>query len=94
MTRAFADPDVVHVAGAVDPADDIETVHTELVLADLQTLERAVPRLEKEVKGKKADPAVLKAAVAAQAVLDSGRPLSAATAADDVDVALLKELGC
>ncbi|MEZ0164643.1 redox-regulated ATPase YchF [Kineococcus sp. LSe6-4] len=93
VTRAFADPDVVHVAGAVDPSDDIETVHTELVLADLQTLERAVPRLEKEVKGKKADPAVLKAAVAAQAVLDSGRPLSAATTADDVDVALLRELG-
>jgi GTP-binding protein YchF len=93
VTRAFADPDVVHVAGAVDPADDIETVHTELVLADMQTLERAIPRLEKEVKGKKADPAVLKAALAAQTVLDSGRTLYAATKADDVDVALLKELG-
>ncbi|MBB2900201.1 hypothetical protein FHR75_000989 [Kineococcus radiotolerans] len=93
VTRAFADPDVVHVAGAVDPADDIETVHTELVLADMQTLERAIPRLEKEVKGKKADPAVLRAAQAAQAVLDSGRTLYAATAKDDVDVALLKELG-
>ncbi|WP_432564578.1 redox-regulated ATPase YchF [Kineococcus sp. SYSU DK003] len=93
VTRAFADPDVVHVAGAVDPADDIATVHTELVLADMQTLERAVPRLEKEVKGKKADPAVLKAAQAAQAVLDSGRTLYAATKADDVDLPLLKELG-
>ena len=93
VTRAFADPDVVHVAGAVDPADDIETVHTELVLADMQTLERAVPRLEKEVKGKKADPAVLKAALAAQAVLDSGRTLYAATKADDVDLPLLRELG-
>ncbi|NAZ81023.1 redox-regulated ATPase YchF [Kineococcus sp. R8] len=93
VTRAFADPDVVHVAGAVDPADDIATVHTELVLADMQTLERAVPRLEKEVKGKKADPAVLRAAVAAQAVLDDGRTLYAATAKDDVDVPLLKELG-
>jgi GTP-binding protein YchF len=93
VTRAFVDPDVVHVAGAVDPADDIETVHTELVLADMQTLERAIPRLEKEVKGKKADAAVLKAAQAAQVVLDSGRTLYAATAADDVDVTLLKELG-
>ena len=93
VTRAFADPDVVHVAGAVDPADDIATVHTELVLADMQTLERAVPRLEKEVKGKKADPAVLRAAVAAQAVLDDGRTLHAATAKDDVDLALLRELG-
>jgi GTP-binding protein YchF len=93
VTRAFADPDVVHVAGAVDPADDIETVHTELVLADMQTLERAIPRLEKEVKGKKADPAVLKAALAAQTVLDSGRTLYAATKADDVDLPLLRELG-
>ncbi|WP_337062066.1 redox-regulated ATPase YchF [Kineococcus sp. G2] len=93
VTRAFADPDVVHVAGAVDPAEDIATVHTELVLADLQTLERALPRLDKEVKGKKTDPAVLRAAQAAQSVLDSGRPLSAAIAADDVDVELLRELG-
>lgn len=84
---------MVHVAGAVDPADDIETVHTELVLADMQTLERAIPRLEKEVKGKKADPAVLTAALAAQTVLDSGRTLYAATKADDVDLPLLRELG-
>ncbi|WP_432546805.1 redox-regulated ATPase YchF [Kineococcus sp. SYSU DK004] len=93
VTRAFADPDVVHVAGRVDPADDIETVHTELVLADLQTLERALPRLDKEVKGKKTDPAVLAAAQRAQAVLDSGRTLHSATAADDVDLPLLRELG-
>ena len=78
VTRAFADPDVIHVANKVDPADDISTVHTELVLADLQTLERAIPRLEKEVKGKKTDAAVLTAAQAAAAVLDSERPLSAA----------------
>jgi GTP-binding protein YchF len=93
VTRAFGDPDVVHVAGTVDPADDIETVHTELVLADMQTLERAIPRLEKEVKGKRADAAVLRAAQAAQAVLDSGRTLYAATRADDVDLELLRELG-
>ncbi|WP_432543629.1 redox-regulated ATPase YchF [Kineococcus sp. SYSU DK002] len=93
VTRAFADPDVVHVAGSIEPADDIATIHTELVLADLQTLERAVPRLEKEVKGKKTDAAVLRAAEAAAKVLDSGRPLSAATAADDVDVPQLRELG-
>ena len=59
VVRAFADDDVVHVTGRVDPADDIETVNTELILADLQTLEKAVPRLEKEVRGKKADPTVL-----------------------------------
>ena len=45
----FTDPDVVHVDGKVTPADDIETINTELILADLQTLEKALPRLEKEI---------------------------------------------
>src|SRR5918996_1878057 len=48
VIRAFRDPNVVHVEGEVAPKNDIETIHTELILADLQTLERAVPRLEKE----------------------------------------------
>ena len=75
VTRAFADPDVVHVTGRVDPLDDIETIHTELALADLQTLEKVVPRLEKEVRAKKADAAELAAAQAAQAVLSEGKVL-------------------
>jgi GTP-binding protein YchF len=75
VTRVFADPDVVHVTGRVDPLDDIDTIHTELALADLQTLEKVVPRLEKEVRAKKAEPAVLAAAQAAQEVLGQGRPL-------------------
>ncbi|MCG2797789.1 MAG: redox-regulated ATPase YchF [Cellulomonas sp.] len=72
VTRAFADPDVIHVAGRVDPRDDIETIRTELALADLQTLEKAVPRLEKEVRAKKAEPGALAAAVRAQEVLGAG----------------------
>ena len=75
VTRAFADPDVVHVTGRVDPLDDIATIHTELALADLQTLEKVVPRLEKEVRAKKGDAAQLAAAVAAQEVLGGGRVL-------------------
>ena len=67
VVRAFADPDVVHVAGRSTPRTTSRSIHTELILADLQTLEKAVPRLEKEVKGKKTDRAVLDAAVAAQA---------------------------
>ena len=59
VVRGFADSDVVHVDGKVDAASDIETINTELILADMQTLERARPRLEKEVKGKKIDPEVL-----------------------------------
>ncbi|PWJ56146.1 hypothetical protein SAMN06264364_101121 [Quadrisphaera granulorum] len=93
VVRAFADPDVVHVDGRVDPKADIETIATELVLADLQTLERAVPRLEKEVKGKKTDPAVLAAAVAAQGVLDQGITLFAGAGAAGVDVEQLRTLG-
>jgi GTP-binding protein YchF len=90
VIRAFADPDVVHVEGEIHPESDIETINTELILADLQTLERAVPRLEKEVKGKKADKAVLDAALAAQAVLEEGTTLSAAR--DRLDLESLREL--
>ena len=92
VVRAFVDDDVIHVAGRVDPADDIETIHTELMLADLQTLEKAVPRLEKEVKGKKTDKAVLDAALAAQKLLEAGTTLHSGAAAAKIDVALLREL--
>ena len=47
VVRGFSDPDVVHVDGAVNPASDMETINTELILADLQTLEKALPRYEK-----------------------------------------------
>jgi GTP-binding protein YchF len=92
VVRAFADDDVIHVAGRVDPADDIETIHTELMLADLQTLEKAVPRLEKEVKGRKTDKAVLEAAVAAQKLLEAGTTLHAGAEKAGIDVGLLREL--
>ncbi|WP_372594456.1 redox-regulated ATPase YchF, partial [Actinotalea sp.] len=95
VVRAFADGDVVHVEGKVDPADDIETINTELVLADLQTVEKAIPRLEKEVRGKKADPALLAAAKEAQVVLAEGGTLFAAAdrlARAGVDPAALREL--
>ena len=45
VVRYFSDPDVVHVDGRVDPASDAETIQTELILADLGTLERAIPKL-------------------------------------------------
>lgn len=50
VVRYFSDPNVIHVDGKVDPAGDVETIKTELVLADLGTLERAMPRLEKDAK--------------------------------------------
>ena len=92
VTRAFADPDVVHVDGKVDPSSDIETINTELILADLQTLEKAVLRLEKEVKGKKAEKSLLDAAVAAQALLEQGTTLYAGAAAAGIDLAAIREL--
>jgi ribosome-binding ATPase len=75
VVRAFSDPNVVHVDGKVSPADDIETINTELILADLQTLEKALPRLEKEAKARKERAGMVDAAREAFAVLDSGRTL-------------------
>ena len=76
VTRAFSDPDVVHVDGKVDPASDIETIKTELILADMQTVEKQIPRLEKEVRGKKTEPIVLETARAALELLERGELLS------------------
>ena len=53
VTRVFRDEDVTHVDGEVNPANDISTIQTELILADLQTVEKAIPRLEKEAQGNK-----------------------------------------
>ncbi|MFG1928166.1 redox-regulated ATPase YchF [Cryptosporangium sp. NPDC048952] len=88
VIRAFSDPNVVHVDGKVSPADDMETINTELILADLQTLEKAIPRLEKEARMKKDRVPVLEAARAASAVLDGGTTLYAA----GVDLEPLREL--
>ena len=91
VTRAFADPDVVHVDGRVDPASDIETITTELILADIQTLEKAIPRLEKEVRGKRTPAEVLTTAQGALAVLEKGGLLSAEAAAAGLDPEALRE---
>ena len=92
VVRVFVDDDVIHVSGQVDPRDDIEVVHTELMLADLQTIEKAIPRVEKEVKGKKTDKAVLDAVLAAQTLLESGTTLFSGAEAAGIDVSLLREL--
>jgi GTP-binding protein YchF len=75
VTRAFDDGDVVRVEGSVDASGDIETISTELILADLQTLEKALPRMEKEVKIKKGDPVLFAAAQQAQRILEEGTTL-------------------
>ena len=93
VVRAFVDDDVTHVDGKIDPASDMETINTELVLADLQTLESAIPRIEKEVKGKKTDKDVLDTALAARGVLEAGDTLFAKGAAAGVDMTIASQLG-
>ncbi|MGK5553933.1 redox-regulated ATPase YchF [Actinomadura kijaniata] len=94
VIRAFEDPDVTHVDGEVAPSRDIETINTELILADLQTIEKALPRLEKEARTKKDKDqlAVLDAVQNAQKVLDEGVTLFAGAARAGIDLALLREL--
>ncbi|GAA3722562.1 redox-regulated ATPase YchF [Terrabacter ginsenosidimutans] len=93
VVRAFEDGDVVHVDGKVSPAGDIETIHTELILADLQTLEKAVPRLEKEARVNKDKKAAVDLALAAQKVLEEGHTLYGAGPAAGIDLAEAKSLG-
>ncbi|HLL67984.1 MAG TPA: redox-regulated ATPase YchF [Micromonosporaceae bacterium] len=92
VVRAFSDPNVVHVDNKISPADDIETINTELLLADLQTLDKALPRLEKEAKLRKDRAGVLAAAKAAHALLNEGTTLYAGAAKAGIDPAELGEL--
>ncbi|MEV6272506.1 redox-regulated ATPase YchF [Kribbella sp. NPDC051936] len=88
VTRVFRDDDVTHVDGKVSPADDISTIQTELILADLQTVEKAIPRLEKEARLKKESAVVLEAVREAQKHLEAGTPIIAT----DVDRDAIREL--
>ena len=63
----------MHVDGKVSPADDIETINTELILADLQTIERALPRLQKEARTQKDRAPIVKAVEEAEDVLQRGQ---------------------
>ena len=92
VTRVFRDEDVTHVDGKVDPASDISTIQTEMILADLQTVEKAVPRLEKEAKGKKDLGPVVAAAKDAQAALEAGTPIISLIHSGAIDRALVREL--
>ncbi|MDX2853128.1 MULTISPECIES: redox-regulated ATPase YchF [Streptomycetaceae] len=93
VIRAFVDPDVVHVDGKVSPKDDIETINTELILADLQTIEKVLPRLTKDARLQKEKAAVLAAVQEAQQILEDGRTLfSAGITAGTEKAGLLHEL--
>lgn len=88
VTRVFRDEDVTHVDGEVNPGNDISTIQTELILADLQTVEKAIPRLEKEARGNKALVANLDAAKEALGHLEAGTPIIDT----NVDRTLIREL--
>jgi ribosome-binding ATPase len=92
VVRAFSDPNVVHVDGKISPRDDIETINTELILADIQTIDKALPRLEKEAKVRKDRAPLLAATTAARDLLDGGTALSAGAQAAGIDADLLDEL--
>ncbi|MEG0016363.1 MAG: redox-regulated ATPase YchF [Gordonibacter sp.] len=83
VVRFFGDPDVVHVAGKVDPQSDVETIKTELMLADMGTLEKAIPRLEKEAKRDKAGALKLETAKKVLGGLDEGHRARSLELSDD-----------
>jgi len=92
VIRVFADENVTRegerTSDFVDPASDIEVINTELALADLQTIEKAIPRLEKEARIHKEKAAMLEEVKMAQAILNDGKLLIGSS----VDLALIAEL--
>jgi GTP-binding protein YchF len=92
VVRDFHDDDVIHVVGRVDPESDIATVNTELILADLQTVENRLPRLAKEARAHPELKAAAEAVGVAQRILDEGRTISGAAARGEVDADLLYDL--
>lgn len=82
VVRCFDDPNVVHVSGKVDPQDDLETINTELALADLQTIERRLDKLHKSARTDKDDRALLEMLEPLMGHLSEGQPIRTYTGAD------------
>ena len=92
VVRCFENVDVVHVAGKVDPVSDIEVIHTELALADLETVEKAVLRTNKQAKSGDKEAARMMALLEkVRATLDQGQPARSLNL-DKEEAALLKPL--
>ena len=92
VVRAFADENVIHVDGKVNPTSDIDTINTELILADLQTIEKALPRLETEARKNKELADTVAATKTAQTILEDGRTLYSAARSGEIDLALVRDL--
>jgi len=93
VVRCFEDPNVIHVAGKVDPIADIEVIQTELCLADLGTVEKSLQRYTKAAKSgnDKEAAALVQLLTKVQAVLDQGKPVRTLELSDQ-ERALLKPL--
>ena len=84
VVRCFEDENVIHVNGKIDPLDDIATINTELALADLDTVAKALLRLTKSAKGGDKEAIAVKAVLEKiQPLLDEGKPARAADLDDD-----------
>ncbi|HMV60326.1 MAG TPA: redox-regulated ATPase YchF [Agitococcus sp.] len=93
VVRCFEDENVIHVAGQINPLDDIATINTELALADLDTVERALLRVSKNAKGGDKEAIALKNCLEkVLPVLNDGRPARAADLSDD-DLKVIKVYG-
>ncbi len=92
VVRVFEDPDVIHVDGRIEPRGDIETINTELILADLQTVDNRITKLAKESRKQPDLVPQLRAAEQAREILDAGRTVASAVAAGEIDPALLADL--
>lgn len=79
VVRAFNDPDVQHIDGEHNPQKDIEVINTELVLADLQSIEKRLPRVQKEARANPKLQPELDTLEEARKILDSGTPLFASS---------------
>jgi GTP-binding protein YchF len=94
VLRCFEDDDITHVDGSVDPIRDAETIETELMLADLESLERQVKNIERKVKtGDKDAKAQFEVMVAVKALLEEGRPARVYVPANEDQERASKQLG-
>ncbi|AGF72021.1 redox-regulated ATPase YchF [Corynebacterium halotolerans] len=92
VVRAFSDDNVIHVDGKVDPSTDISVINLELILADLQTVEKALPRLEKDARKDKSLAETVEGTKKAKEILEDGRTLFSAAKNGEFDLALVREL--
>ena len=92
VVRVFEDPDVIHVDGRIEPGGDIETINTELILADLQTVDNRITKLAKESRKQPDLIPQLRAAEQARELLDAGSTVASAIAAGEIDAELVADL--